>query len=229
MAKPELKKKAIKLRKRGLSYKEILEKVPVAKSTLSLWLRDVGLAEKQEQRLTEKKLAAAGRGQKKIREQRERKTEEIKEEAKKEVGEINKRELWIAGIALYWAEGSKERIHNGRTNSAATKFANSDERMIKIYLKWLQEACGISKDRIKFRIYLHENAKDKKDIVQKHWAEVTGFPIEKLNKITWKKHDPKTNRKNTGKDYYGLLEVKLEKSTDFTRKIAGWVEGLCNN
>jgi transposase len=49
------KETAIELRKQGYSYSEILKKVPVAKSTLSLWLRSVGLAERQKQRLTEKK------------------------------------------------------------------------------------------------------------------------------------------------------------------------------
>lgn len=50
----EEKKKAIELRKQGLSYREILEQIPVAKSSLSLWLRSVGLSKKQKQRLTEK-------------------------------------------------------------------------------------------------------------------------------------------------------------------------------
>lgn len=50
------KLKAIKLRREGLSYREILRYVPVAKSTLSLWLRDVGLAKRQTQRLTKKDL-----------------------------------------------------------------------------------------------------------------------------------------------------------------------------
>ncbi|MDD3728951.1 MAG: hypothetical protein PHH50_01355 [Candidatus Pacebacteria bacterium] len=48
------KEKAIKLRKKGLSYNDILKEIPVAKSTLSLWLRDVGLSKRQRQKLTEK-------------------------------------------------------------------------------------------------------------------------------------------------------------------------------
>jgi transposase len=53
---------AIELRRQGYSYSEILKRVPVAKSTLSLWLRSVGLAKQQKQRLTEKRLAALKRG-----------------------------------------------------------------------------------------------------------------------------------------------------------------------
>jgi hypothetical protein len=56
------KEKAIDLRKKGLSYNEILKKVPVAKSTLSLWFRDIGLAVRQRQRLTAKKSCAKKSG-----------------------------------------------------------------------------------------------------------------------------------------------------------------------
>ena len=61
-SKIEEKNKAIELRKQGLSYREILEQIPVAKSSLSLWLKSVKLAESQKQRLTEKKLASARKG-----------------------------------------------------------------------------------------------------------------------------------------------------------------------
>ncbi len=46
MAKIELRKKAIDLAK-GKTYSEILKDIPVAKSTLSLWLRWVGLSVRQ--------------------------------------------------------------------------------------------------------------------------------------------------------------------------------------
>ena len=49
------KAKAIAFRKEGKTYSEILKKVPVAKSTLSLWLRDVGLSKTQKQKITVKK------------------------------------------------------------------------------------------------------------------------------------------------------------------------------
>lgn len=52
--KSKLKEKAVALRKEGKVYSEILKEVPVAKSTLSLWLRDVGLAKAQKQRITQK-------------------------------------------------------------------------------------------------------------------------------------------------------------------------------
>ena len=59
---PKYKVIALNLRKQGFSYSEILERIPVAKSTLSLWLREVGLSKRQKQHLTQKKLDAAWRG-----------------------------------------------------------------------------------------------------------------------------------------------------------------------
>ena len=88
------KELAIKLRRRGLSYNEILRKVPVAKSSLSLWLKSVGLAKKQKQRLTKKKLAAARRGWEARRNKRLVSTTLIKDKARAEIKNISKRELW---------------------------------------------------------------------------------------------------------------------------------------
>ncbi|HEY4474866.1 MAG TPA: hypothetical protein VJC06_03020 [Candidatus Paceibacterota bacterium] len=86
------KEKAILLRKEGLSYNEILKQVPVAKSSLALWLQSIELSEKQKQRLIEKKLASARRGALKKKEDRILRTRVIKETAEKEVGKLTKRE-----------------------------------------------------------------------------------------------------------------------------------------
>jgi len=61
---------AIASGRKGFFYHEILQKAPVAKSTLSLWLRSIGLSVQQKQRLTARKYAAALRGSQKRREQR---------------------------------------------------------------------------------------------------------------------------------------------------------------
>lgn len=224
MSKVQEKEISIKLRKQGFSYAEILKEIPVAKSTLSLWLRDVGLSKRQKQKLTEKKLAAALRGAKTKKNYRLKITEEIKNKAKNEIGELSRRELWLIGSALYWAEGSKQKEHNV---SQVVKFSNSDPLMIKIFLKWLQDICNISKLEISFRIALHENTKDKLNKVQRYWADVTKFPINNFQKIDWKKNKVNTKRKNIGNKYYGLLNIYIKNSTNLNRKIEGWVEGIC--
>ena len=189
-------------------------------------MRSVGLSKKQKQRLTEKKLAASLRGAKKVREQRIAITEKIKQKARKEIGDISKRDLWLIGVALYWAEGAKQKEH---AVSERVRLGNSDARIIKIFLAWLVKICGISRNEIQFRIALHETARHRLDEIKQYWAKVVKCSVSDFQKTTWKKHNIRTTRKNIGKDYYGLLEVCVRKSTNLNRKIQGWVEGIYNN
>lgn len=221
--KPELKKRAVKLRKEGKTYSEILTEVPVAKSTLSLWLRDVGLSKPQKQRITKKRREAQRRGAKAKREQRIAKTKRIKEKARAEIGELTERELWLIGIALYWAEGTKEKPYR---TSVRVEFANSNSHMVALFVEWLTDIVGVAREDVTFWIYIHESSENSIAKVKQHWSGATGFPKESFSDVHYKKHNPKTIRKNTGNNYYGMLAVRINKSTDLNRKISGWVEGI---
>lgn len=223
MSKEQEKQLAIRLRRKGFSYSEILKKLPVAKSTLSLWLRHVGLARRKRQRLTEKRLKAAIRGAHAKREERLKNIKEIKEAAFRDIESINKRELWLMGTMLYWAEGSKEKETNP---GLSIKFGNSDPYMVKLFLKWLFDVFGLNRDRIRFEIYIHENYKHRLDSVKKFWAEVTKFDLTNFQTVYFKRHGVRTNRKNVGDDYHGLLRVGVRASSHLNRKITGWIEGI---
>lgn len=221
MVKAREKGEAIKLRKKGFSYNEILKQIPVAKSTLSLWLRNVGLAKRQRQRLTRKKLAGAKRGWEARQRKRILVTEKIKKKARIEVKKISERDLWMIGTALYWGEGAKER-----SRGTTVRLGNSDPFLIRVFLIWLRDICKIPREDIYFWIYLHETAKNRTREVQKYWARITNFPIDNFQRIVWKKNKIRTNRKNIGKKYYGLIRVSVKKSTNLNRKIQGWIEGV---
>lgn len=224
MSKLQEKEKAIKLRKKGLSYSEILKQIPVAKSTLSLWLRSVGLSKRQKQRLTEKKLAAALRGAQARKDYRLAITKEIKDKAKKEIGSLSNRELWLIGTVLYWAEGSKEKIKSPRL-----EFCNSDPFMIKLYLNWLSKILKIKNNKVVFEIFIHENHSNELNNVKKYWSSITGFSKSSFKNIYLKKHNIKTNRKNIGSNYHGLLKIRIKESSILNRKVAGWIEGIYNH
>src|SRR3989338_6917413 len=193
------KEKAVALRKEGLSYKEILEKVPVAKSSLSLWLKSVGLSKSQKQRLTDKKLFSARRGALKKKEDRILRTKIIKENAEKEVKKLTEREAWLIGTALYWAEGSKEK--EWRPGSRA-QFSNSDQNMIRFFMFWLTEICGISKNYIVPEIYIHESHREKISAVISFWSRETSISADKFKRIYFKKNKIKKKRRNIGSGYY---------------------------
>lgn len=220
-----LRSNAIALRKKGWSYSEILKRVPVAKSTLSLWLRGVNLSKKQKQKLTRKKLKAAHRGGKVKKNKRIALTKKIKKQARDEIGGFNKRDLWLVGIALYWAEGSKQKENNP---SQGLVFSNSDPLMLKVFLKWLLSCLKIKKNDIKFEIYLNKNFLMNLHSIKRFWSGETGFPIERFSKIYFKKNKI-NNKKKFNLNYFGLIRIKVKNSTNLNRRISGWIEGICNN
>ncbi len=218
-----LKEKAIALRKEGLSYSEILAKVPVAKSTLSDWLHSVGLSKHQKQRLTEKKLASAKRGGEIKHQQRLDRTKAIIEAAKSEIGQLTHRELWLTGIMLYWAEGSKEKnYHPG----SGLQFTNMDPTMICFFIRWLNEIFHINKTDLIFEIYIHDTHRHRIKNIINFWSEKIGIAPKYFSRTYFKKAQIKTNRKNVGETYFGVLKIRVRSSTVLNRRIAGWTQGV---
>ncbi|WP_412733112.1 hypothetical protein [Minisyncoccus archaeiphilus] len=215
------KNKAIILRQQGYTYSEILKEVSVAKSTLSLWLKEVGLVESQEQRITEKRISGALKGAKTRHLQRISSTQKIKDEARKEIEYLSKRELWLIGISLYWAEGSKEKDNGTRSGVV---FSNSDPRMILLFVKWLRDVLIVSDQDLIYELYIHEVVGVKS--AQIYWSQILSIPVATL-RTYFKRSKEKIGRKNIGKEYYGLIRVRVRKSTNLNRKISGWAEGIC--
>lgn len=223
--KQELRNQAIDLRQKGLTYNQILKKVPVAKSTLSLWLRSFGLSTKQTQVMTKKRLSAIRRGHRKWKQMRIERVKGIVEESKAQIEqiEVTSESLFLMGIMLYWAEGSKEKESKpGRS----VYFSNSDPKMITFFLNWLILSIKIPEDEIQCDIYLHESHKNRVEEVRNYWINVTGLSADKFGKIYFKKNKISTRRKNTGSGYHGLVRVRVIKSSTLNRRISGWIEGI---
>jgi hypothetical protein len=218
-----LRQKAIELRKKGNTYSEILRVVPVAKSTLSEWLSAVGIARSQKQAFTEKKRLASLKGGQARRKQRIDLSNKIVAVAENEIGRLTKRELWLIGIALYWAEGSKEKE---KYPGSGLSFSNSDWAMISLFLRWLLEIIGVSKDDISCEIYLHDSYRDDVARFQEFWSEKTGLPLNYFDTVYFKKNKIKTKRKNIGDLYNGQLRVKVCRSSSLNRQVTGWVKGI---
>lgn len=226
--KNNLKETAVKLRLDGKTYSEILKEVPVAKSTLSLWLKSVALSKKQAQKLTARKLRAVHRGGEAKRKQRLIRTENIYKLASKEVDKIiiDKDKLWLMGVMLYWAEGDKDKEY---APGKGIGFSNSDPFMVKIFLKWLRECLNIPDERLTIRIYIHENSWNRIQEVANFWSSHTGIAKENFAKVCYKRHKINSSRKNKGTRYYGLVKINVRKSSDLNRKIAGWIFAISNH
>jgi len=225
MSKPLEKGKAVELRREGLSYREILGQVPVAKATLSLWLRTVGLSRPQKQRLTEKRLAAAQRGWEKLRRERLERAAQATGAGQAEASQWIARgdQLWLAGTVLYWAEGDKPKRWHGGTGVA---FTNMDPRVILLMREWLLRCCSIASSDFCYALYIHDGA----DIesAAKFWTERLSVPREHM-RIRLKKPNLSSRRKNTGESYHGTMKVEVRRSTLLNHRIAGWIHGIAEH
>ncbi|HEY0936170.1 MAG TPA: hypothetical protein VGD91_20820, partial [Trebonia sp.] len=152
---------------------------------------------------------------------REESRKEFREAATREIGELTEREILIAGAIAYWCEGTKAKPW--RQTGVHVTFMNSDPGLIRFFLRFLDVA-GIQHADLVFRVHVHESADV--EAAQRFWAEVTGAPADQFRKVTLKRHNPKTVRKNTGEAYHGCLIVYVRRSGDLYRSIEGWMSAI---
>jgi hypothetical protein len=220
----QLRNKTINLRKSGLSYTEIHKLTRVPKSTLSDWLKSYKLTQQQNLRFRKLNLKNLKLASLSHQKHRLKKTDKIISQAQKQIGNLSNTDLWNIGIILYWAEGSKQKEH---APSKGVIFSNSDPLMIKLFLRWLKESVKIKKEQIVFEIYIHTTYQKTLPELSSYWSKITGFPIEKFQKVYFKKNKVHSYRKNKGPNYNGVLRISVKKSTDLNRQITGWIQGIC--
>jgi transcriptional regulator with XRE-family HTH domain len=204
---------ALKLRKNGLSYSEILKKMDVSKSTLSVWLREIELTNEQKNQLLNKMDKSRYEVAKRKVADRKKRTEEIVRNAKKEVSIFCKEPLFFVGLALYWAEGAKNPTEK-------VKFANSDERMILLMMKWFRKVCKVPEKKFKIHIHMH-TLHIRKDIIT-YWSELTRVPESQFYRPYIKKTSLGQRRNIL---YNGTCSIMVHDKNLF-RRIVGWKLGL---
>lgn len=220
MAKSKLRIEAREFRRKGLGIKTIANRLRVSSSTASLWCRDIVLTQDQMNQLAQNARDPYYGKRKeylqKIRTDKEKKITLLFQKGKNEVGILSKRELFIAGIALYWAEGFKKDNLVG--------FSNSDPKMIALFIKWLS-FLGIAKNRLKFRLGVNEVYRDNVKEIERYWKnklniEKSQFQKPFFQKVRWQKIYERPEL------YYGVLRIRVSKSIDLLRKMYGWIAGL---
>ena len=220
MKKPSEQVEAVALRRAGLSYHAIMQRCRVAKSTLWRWLKHEGLVATQPQQITELKRIAQRKAVMAIKASRIARVNMILEQARKEIQSISYRELWLIGIALYWAEGAKQKPHN---NAQPVAFSNSDPAMLQVFLRWLEEICYCSRPQLRFDMYIHESGNI--PAARQFWSTALQVPSEQF-RIRLKRHQRAPHRRNIGQTYVGLVRVTVPQSTALNRNITGWINGI---
>ncbi|MGK9464545.1 hypothetical protein ACSLFT_31615 [Streptomyces sp. G6] len=217
-AKDDLRAKARELRLQGWTYDQIEAELGCSKGSISLWVRDLPKPERRDP-TEQAKLAARKRWEHELAVREERR-QQTKEAAAAEIGALSDRDLFLGGVALYWAEGTKDKPHARRER---VTFVNSDANMIRLFLSWLA-LLNVEREHITYRVMIHETADV--ESAEAYWADVVQADRGSFGKTTLKRHNPKTVRKNTGDDYRGCLVLTVRQSAELYRRIEGWWTGI---
>jgi hypothetical protein len=184
--KVELQEKARTLRAAGSTMLDIATGLGVAKSSVSLWVRDVPYESRTRRSPVDRRPHP----------QHVAKVAEIAEcdrRGLERIGRLSDDAFLAAGAALYAGEGSKTQ--------AKVTFANTDAAMISFFCAWLRRFFSIDESRLRVRVYLHEGL----DLVaaEKSWSAVTGIPRSQFNRPYRAKVDAsiRTNKHEHGCAY----------------------------
>lgn len=221
MAKSDLRLASIVMRKQGESVRDIATKLGISRSTASLWVRDIALTVEQVEFLQKRRLLSSERrrtiGVLRQKQARLALIEKEKMAGQNVYGNLTTRELNIAGLCLYWAEGSKKHRR--------IEFCNSDPNMIKFLINWLNKVWNIPINELKCYVGINEAHRDREDKVKNYWAEVSGIPLLNFTKTSFKKYPLQKTYENF-EDHYGTLSVKVNKPARIFYKILGHIHGL---
>jgi predicted DNA-binding protein YlxM (UPF0122 family) len=113
----------------------------------------------------------------------------------KEALNDREQELKIAGIMLYWAEGTLK--------GATVDFANSNPEMIKVFLKFLRNVCGVDERRLRVYLYCHSYC----DVVRLkvYWHKLTRIPLGQFTKPYIREGSTNLSKR---KLLYGLVHIR---------------------
>ena len=214
------KVKAQELRKRGLSYNEISKYVNVSKGTLSYWCRDVKLTSKQQNALFNRKLTGQKKGSviaarnKQIRRWKEEKR--LHQLGIREIGKLSKKQRFVAGVALYAAEGHK-------TGRSAVGFANSDPKMITFMMGWFREFGKVLEPKFRGAVWIHDNLDEFR--ARRFWSNLTGIPITQFNKSYIAENKVNSKKVRKQKHEYGIFTIRFS-DVALKRRLDGWISGI---
>jgi len=177
MARPKDKEEAIDLRLQGLSYSQIRSKVKVSKSTLSLWLEKYPLSQEKIRELRDL-------NPQRIEKCRNTKAQKVKDRLESvygkvvvDIGKLTERELLIAGLFLYWGEGSK-------SEKTTTGLSNTDPAMLRVFVRWIK-LLNIHNKKLHITLQLYIDMNIDNEIL--YWSKQLGLPKSLFKKPYVKK------------------------------------------
>lgn len=202
------------LRRQGKSVKDIAREVGASQGTVSRWCAGIVLSEDQKSELARKRrragMAALAPW---ISRNRELKQHDIKKQSlrgRQDLGRMTKRDLLMLGLGLYWGEGYKR-------GSQEWGFTNSDPKIIRVILAWLNEHYNVPIERIIARLTINQRYGTQAGRLMDIWRHETGIPLSQFGKSTF--ISGYNGSKLNEHTYRGTLRVKVRRGTSLRRRI----------
>ena len=206
-----VKDQAITLRQNGHSLKDVAQITHIAKSTASLWLRNVPILTAGVSRMTARKELKRYKMSLKWQQIKVDKKSHYRDLAIPTLHDISytKSTNKLICAILFWAEGAKT------TDRIA--FTNSDPTMITSFLRLLRS--GFDLDEAKFSVSVHLHEYHNQAEILAFWSTTTKIPLSQFTRPYLK---PDTG-KNIRPGYKGCITVRY-----YDCKIAYELEAIYN-
>lgn len=117
--------------------------------------------------------------------------------------DLSNRDLFISGVALYLGEG-------GKTRSWDLDFTNSDPRVLKLWVKFLEQICHVPAEKIKARIDYYEDL-DYSELLNS-WSRELGVPVENFGRPTVKTGRAAKGNYQGRRSLYGTVHIRFHDS-----------------
>jgi hypothetical protein len=191
-----LKEKAITLRRKGYSIKEVAQKLKIAQSTSSLWLHNINLNKSAMNRLKNRKILEQYKSMKIAEEKRAVIRYEFRNKLLKTISIIHKNNALYKTICslLFWAEGSK--------SLSFLSFTNSDSKMVSLFLHCLRSSFNLDEKKFRIKVHIHGYHNDSE--IKKYWSFITNIPPYQFTKSYLKPNTEKRVREN----YKGCINIR---------------------
>lgn len=199
MARTKDREKAIALRKQGKSYNQIKKILGVGKSTLSSWLSDYPLSRERLRELRDWNEQRIEKFCATMKRKRDKRLALICKKQKGRIFPLTQKELFVAGLFLYWGEGSK-------TSTSQLIISNTDPSMIRFFIRWANKILGVPLSKFRIRLQLYNDMEIKKEI--QYWSKELDLPKSQFrNPYIKKTAKSKINYK--GSFGHGTCDVKV--------------------
>lgn len=117
---------------------------------------------------------------------------------------------------LYWGEGGKD--------PNVVRLSNADPHLIRFFVRFLREACGVPDEQIRLTAHCHTDVRSVAEI-EAYWSRVAGLPPTSFTKSIVNHVSRASSGKRRGLLPYGTLRVCVCR-TDVLHRIYGAIQEL---